>query len=258
MSRWDDAAAWSGGGLRREVFFFGAEPDQLYGSLYSAQSPSRPDGVVVCASWGYEADRTERLAHHVALSAARLGGAGFVFHYPGHGDSHGAFLGDATMESLARAGAAAIEEASRRRPEVAWFAGGLMIGAAIACLAQHLAPTAGKRLLLIQPALSPSVYFAGLAQSTQRVTLGPGRIRDMSFAYPLPKRILEAGPEADRPVREALAAFDGEGTVVRCATPVGDDPLLERFGEVTVEGAWRFGMKDCPSLEGGVVEWLRT
>jgi alpha-beta hydrolase superfamily lysophospholipase len=246
MSKWDDAAAWAGDGLRREVFYFGPDEARLYGSLYSAESPSRSDGVLICASWGYEADRTERLAHRIALTAARLGGAGMIFHYPGYGDSHGEALAEATLDSLAQAAALALTEASQRRPQLAWFPAGLMVGSAIACLAQRLAPAVG-RLLLVQPSLSPSAYFATLAKSAQRVSLGPGRIAEMSFAYPLPRAILAAGPGADLPVREALSEFAGDGTVIRCAKPGIDPPAPERFDELTVEGSWRFGMQ---------AEWL--
>jgi alpha-beta hydrolase superfamily lysophospholipase len=256
MSKWDDAATWIGEGLRREVFYFGPEEASLYGSLYSAQRPTRRDGVVVCASWGYEADRTERLAHRIALAMARAGGAGMVFHYPGYGDSHGASLAEATVESLAQAAAGAIEEASQRRSGLDWFPAGLMLGASVAALAQQRCRYAASRLLFVQPALSPSAYFAALAKSAQRVTLGPGRIKEMSFAYSLPRKIVSAGPQADAPVRQALAAFAGEGTVVRYVGPPPDPPVPERFAELTVEGTWRFGMLDSPALERGVAEWL--
>jgi hypothetical protein len=258
MSRWDDAATWAGEGLRREVFFFGPPGEALYGSLYGADAPTRSDGVLVCPSWGYEADRTERLAHHIALTAARAGGGGMVFHYPGYGDSHGPSLAEATLESLSGAAVAAIEEAARRRPDLEWFPTGLMLGAAVACLAQSLARPAATRLLLVQPELSPSAYFARLAKSAQRVTLGPGRIADMSFAYPLPGEILAAGDAVDASVRDALASFDGEGTILRCARPAWEQPGGQGFAELIVDATWRYGMKDYPELEKGVGEWLWT
>lgn len=258
MSTWDDAAAWAGEGLCREVFFFGPPGARLYGSLYAAKEPSRGEGVVVCSSWGYEADRTERLAHRIALAAARAGGAGMVFHYPGYGDSHGASLATATLGSLAEAGAAAIEEAARRRAGLAWFPAGLMVGASVAVLAQRLCEQAAERLLLVQPALSPSAYFAALEHSARRVTLGPGRIREMSFAYPLPRPILDAGAAADAPVSEALAGFRGEGAVVRHADPPAEATLPERFEERVVAGTWRFATQDSPALERAVGEWLAS
>lgn len=257
MSGWDDAAVWAGDGLRREVFFFGPEDSKLYGSLYSAESPSRGDGVVVCSSWGFEADHTEHLAHCIALMMARLGGAGMVFHYPGYGDSHGGSLDDATMPALTGAAVGALGEASRRRPGLEWFPAGLMIGAAVACLAQRASDVAADRLLLVQPSLSPSAYFASLAEHVQPVELSTGRIAEMSFAYPLPRRIVDAGVETDLPVREALGAFDGEGVVVRYARPPRDELVPGRFAEVAVDGVWRFATRVYPELEHGVAEWLQ-
>ncbi len=256
MSNWAEAGTWTGEDLHREVFFFGPPEGRLYGSLYSAAAPSRGEGVLVCPSWGYEADRTERLAHFIALTAARLGGAGMVFHYPGYGDSHGASLADATMGSLALAAVAALAEAAGRRPGLAWFPAGLMLGATVALLAAESAPV--SRLLLVQPALSPHAYFAALEKSAERDALGPGRIGRMAFAYPLPDAILAAGEEADAPVRAALSRFGGDGAVVRHEAPAPAAPLPGRFAELTVEGHWRFGSKDCPALERGVAEWLRT
>jgi len=256
MNRWGDAATWVGEGLHREVFYFGPEKSRLYGSLYSAEPLSRHVGVVVCPSWGYEADRTERLAHRIALTAAQVGGAGMIFHYPGHGDSHGASLADATLDSLADAAACAIEEAARRRPAIAWFPVGLMIGAAVACIAQRRSALATDRLLLVQPELSPSAYFGRLAKSAQRVTLGSGRINEMSFAYPLPPKVLAAGTDSDAQVLDALDRFAGDGVVVRYANPPSDGTVPDTFTCLTVDGSWRFGAKDYPALELGIEEWL--
>ena len=258
MGRWTDAATWTGDGLRREVFFFGPEGSELYGSLYSAVAPSRDDGVVVCSSWGFEADHTEHLAHHLALTMARQGGAGMVFHYPGYGDSRGACLDDATMEGLAGAAVTALAEASRRQPHLKWFPAGLMIGAAVACMAQHTSAVAADRLLLIQPALRPSDYFGDLAGHAQRVQVSSGRIREMSFAYPLPRRIVDAGPEADVAVEDALERFEGEGAVVRQDRPGRDELVPGRFTDVAVDGVWRFAARVYPELEHGVAEWLRA
>lgn len=257
MGRWDDAATWEGEGLSREVFYFGPAGSRLYGSLYAAQSPSRPDGVVVCSSWGFEADRSEHLSHYLALATARAGGAGMVFHYPGFGDSHGAYLGDATIDSLAAAAAAAIEEARRRRPRLSWFPAGLMIGAAVACLAQR-ASGAADRLLFVQPALNPAAYFGKLGESAHGVTLASGEVREMSFAYPFPRRIVEAGARADQAVGDCLRAFEGQGAVIRCARPAREKLVPDRFADVAVEGVWRFATPQTLPLERGIEEWLRA
>jgi hypothetical protein len=255
MRGWDDAATWVGEGLRREVFYFGPAEEPLYGSLYSAAEPTRPFGVVICPSWGIEADRTARLSHGIALAAARIGGAGFVYSHAGHGDSHGDLHG-ATMDVLADSAVRAAEAARERRPQLSWFYAGIVLGGSVAFLAQRRTGLA-DRLLLVQPALRPSEYFEWLARSANRVTLGPGRVENMAHAYPLPQRILERGEEEDEAVRAALAEFAGEGTVVRCARPDPDPLVPATFEHVVVDASWRFGVKDCPKLEAAAGEWLR-
>lgn len=258
MGEWGDAATWTGDGLQREVFFFGLEGSELYGSLYAAQDPSRAEGVVVCSSWGFEADRTDHLAHHLALTMARLGGAGMVFHYPGYGDSRGAYLGDATLASLAQAAATAIEEAARRRPQLAWFPAGLMFGAAVASLAQGISPASAGRLLFVQPTLDSDAYFAPMAQGVQSVVLRSGAVREMSFAYPFPRGMVSKEGAAGSPVGDALAAFEGRGAVLRHERPARDELVPERFAEVIVDGTWRFADRYSPELEAGMAECLQA
>jgi alpha/beta superfamily hydrolase len=254
MADWSDMAAWHGQGLCREVFYFGPAGERLYGSLYSAEAPSRPLGIVVCPSWGVEADRTERLSHGMALAMARTGGAGLVFHYPGHGDSQGD-LRRATMDTLVAAAGAAVHEAARRRPDVTWFFAGLMLGASVACRAQEATEPA-NRLLLVQPALRPSEYFERLARSVREVTLSDGRVESIAYGYPLPAGLREAGPEEDALVARALARFDGDGAVVRCAKPPPDPAVPAQFEEVVASASWRFGVKDYPDLDAAVTGWL--
>lgn len=252
MDRTPADALWVDGGIRREAFFFGPADEPLYGALYASDPPSRRFGVVVCSSWGFEAARTDRLAHSIAFEMARLGGAGIVFHPPGYGDSHGD-LGAATMQSLAGAAVAAVEEASRRLPGTEWILVGLMLGASIACLARQ--STDVDRLLLIQPALSPSEYFGYLARCAQQFVLRDGPV-DFAFAFPLPRRLLDAGPENDRAVQAAVDAFDGEGMVVNYAEPDGDDPATREFVRVTVPGAWRFAAVEYSDLQAATLEHL--
>lgn len=259
--RWSAASCWEGEGLRREVFFFGSGGTELYGSLYAAVEPSRPFGLVACASWGVEADRCDPLLRSAALSAARLGGAGLVFHYPGYGDSFGdpAAVG---LADLGRAACDAVAEASRRRPKLSWTLAGLAFGASVASLAQ--ARAAVESLLLIQPALRPSAYFEQLSRGPRRLKAGfsageeiaIGTTPGIAFGYPVPSRIARSGEGADRAVLAALAAFDGDGAVIRHRSLQEDEPVPPGFERVEVPGAWRFGAQNHRQLAGAVAEWL--
>lgn len=258
-SRWADAAAWRGDGLRREVFFFESRGVPLYGSLYAAAEPSRSLGVVACGSWGVEADRSDPLLRSVALATARLGGAALVFHYPGYGDSYGD-LAEVDMGQLVAAAADALAEGARRCPDAEWTLAGFMFGAAVACLAQPL--SRARRLLLLQPSLRPVAYFQRLSSRSRPLPLGSpagdkmvaGSDPGMAYGYPVPSRILEDSA-ADAAVADALAQFEGEGTVLAHAD---EEPDLAppRFERVVVPGRWRFGARNNPGLAAAATAWL--
>lgn len=254
MTRWEDARSWVGDGLRREVLFFPSGGVQLYGSLYQAAPITRPVGLLVCPSWGVEADRSSGLAHGLALAMARLGGAGFVFHCPGHGDSHGD-LADATMDRLAAAAADAAAVASRRSPGLEWVISGFTFGASIASLAHRA--SGAQALLLLQPALRPGAYFRDLARSAERSALGSGAA-GVAYGYPMPERILRDSAGSDTEVAEALAGLQGDGAVVRYASPKLAEPVPRRFEHITVEGTWRFGSRNQPELREAALGWLRS
>jgi alpha/beta superfamily hydrolase len=261
-SSWSDASTWADDGLRREVFFFRGGGTELYGSLFAAVEPSRPLGLVACASWGVEADRTDPLLRSVALSAARLGGAALIFHYPGYGDSFGD-LADARLDDLSATATAAVEEASRRCPGLSWILAGFMLGASVACLAAR--PSAAEGLLLVQPALRPSAYFERLAKDRRSLSPGtgpslemmePGSASGMAYGYPVPRRIVECAADADRAVEAALAAFGGGGAIVRHERPKVSPPLPPDIEQLVVRGAWRFGSQNNPDLASAATDWL--
>jgi hypothetical protein len=252
--RWGDMGTWAGEELRREAFFFASGDKRLYGSLYAAASPTHADGVVLCNSWGFEGNQCDKALHGIALGAARGGGVGLIFHYPGFGDSPGDLTG-ASMESLAGAAADALAEGSRRLPAVSWTLAGLMFGASVAALATSLVEV--ESLLLVQPALQPSPYFSRLERSARRAAVRvPARAGNAS-GYPLPRPILEAGSASDAAVAAALAGFGGTGAVVRYAEPPRSEPIPRRFEDLVVPGAWRFGARQKPHLAERAVEWLR-
>ena len=259
--RWSDFGSWAGDGLRREVFFFPSRGIELYGSLYAAAEPSRPFGVVCCSSWGVEADRTDPLVRSVALTMARIGGAGMVFHYPGYGDSFGR-LADLDLSHLSDAASDAVGEASRRCPGLTWIFAGFMLGASVACLAQRR--TAAEMVVLVQPALRPGAYFRWLAGRTQQLAPGPtpremmepGPTPGMVYGYPLPRPIIDRADDADSAVDAALTDFCGKGVVIRHVKPQDVDPMPAGFERVDIPGAWRFGSQSHPRLARASAEWL--
>jgi alpha-beta hydrolase superfamily lysophospholipase len=253
VSRWSDAAVWEGEGLRREVFFFpSSRGERLYGALYRAAVPSRADGIVICPSWGVEADRSNRLVHGLAFATARLGGAAFVFHHPGYGDSEGDAAAS-TMESLTSAAVDAADEAARRAPGLEWTLAGFTFGAAIACLAQR--DCSAGCLLLLQPELRPGSYFRELACKAERSGFGKDLER-LAFGYPAPQAMLDGANEADAAVEATLARFEGEGFAAVYEAPEQPDLLPGSFERVTVPGVWRFGSRKQPGLSEAALGWL--
>jgi pimeloyl-ACP methyl ester carboxylesterase len=253
-SAWSDAAVWADDDLHREVFFFEAGGEELFGSLYASKHRSRAVGLVLCSSWGIEAHRMCRVTDALARKAAQLGGAALLFHYPGYGDSTGLPERN-TIESLVAAGVAAAAEASGRQPELTWGFAGVRLGASVAALAQRAAGM--RHLLLIQPALDPKRYFEEMLANASRAMLGRGRGSKVAFGYPVPEAILHH-PSVAFDVSRELSEFDGERAVtVQYRTPTIEEPALERFERVTVSGKWHFGLRNYPDLKRGALEALR-
>lgn len=262
-SRWADAAVWKDDELRREAFFFRGGGERLYGSLYAAAELTRPVGLVICGSWGVEADRTDPLVRSTALAMARLGGAALVFHYPGYGDSFGdlAALDLATLSDSAHG---AVMQAGERCPGLEWILAGFMFGASVVALAQRRAGV--DRLLLVQPALRPGAYFQRLRARRRPLAPGPspremmeaGSAPAMTYGYPVPERIAGRAREADAEVAAALATFEGKGAVVRQASSPDEEPVpaADRLQRIDVPGTWRFGSQNHPQLAAALGEWF--
>jgi alpha/beta superfamily hydrolase len=253
--RWGDKGRWVGEKLRREAFFFSSGDARLYGSLYAAASPSPMAAVALCNSWGFEGNQSDATMQQIALATARAGGAALLFHYPGFGDSNGD-LAEATMESLAGAALDAVAEASRRLTVSEWTMAGTMFGASVAVLAARR--VGAERLLLIQPVLESSPYFAKLERSARRAAVRVPARAGNAYGYPLPRRIVEAATAIDSAVAEALSEFSGDGAVVRYAKPPRGELIPERFDDVVLPGAWRFGARQKPELAEAVSGWLQS
>lgn len=254
--RWADAGAWTGEGMVREVFFFCSAGSELYGSIYAAEEPRVPVGVVICNSWGYEANLAGRIVHPVSIAVAQAGGIAVNFHYPGFGDSGGDFS-TTTVQAQADAAVDALGEASRRHPGARWILAGLVLGASVAALAAERGAGA-ESLLLVQPALRPSAYFAHLERAARRSLPPPAPkpAPGFAFGYPLGRAPLEAADAADAAVEVALRRFAGEGTVVSYEKPEEIDGVPERFERIRAPGSWRFGIRNTPELTAAVADCL--
>src|SRR5919197_538663 len=167
--RWSDASTWSGDGLKREVFCFPSGDDRIYGSIFASNPPRRPYGLILCSSWGIDADRLKWLLPRLAVGMAERGGVAMLFDFPGHGDSTGA-SGSLTVEALAGAARGAAAEASARYPGLTWIMSGASLGASIAALTAAVLGI--EHLLLLQPEVDPAAYVRKVARKAKRRTMG--------------------------------------------------------------------------------------
>jgi alpha/beta superfamily hydrolase len=253
MGRWDELDSWAGEGMRREVFFFRSGGVDLYGSLHAADPQARSFGVVMCNSWGIEADQANRIIYPLAVSVARAGGAALVFHYPGFGDSDGE--PDAvTIDSMAAAAGAAVEEGRRRLPVAAWMLAGFMLGASVACLAAD--PARADALLLVQPSLRPAEHFDELIGKAKRLAAISRSGDEAVFGYSLEHALLSSARKAEPAVAAALGAFAGPGAVIRCSSPSVTDDMPTHFERIEVDGAWRFGTRETMGLDTAAGGWI--
>lgn len=257
MQAWSDRGSLACGGMWREAFFFSAGGVQLFGSTYAAEVPSSPLGVVICNSWGFEANQAGRLVHPFSIAVARAGGVAVNFHYPGFGDSQGD--PDAvTLADMADASVEALREAARRYPQSRWVLAGLMLGGSVASLAAARSADF-EHLLLVQPSLRPQRYFARLQRAAKRSRDDLGPAEGFAYGYRLSKAILDSAAEADAEVEAALAEFSGSGTILAFAEPAGNGSEPAGFERVSVPGAWRFGAgtKDHKALGHAAGAWAR-
>ena len=232
MQEWASASTWTGDGLRREVTFFPSGRDEIYASLYAAEPPRLPVGVVVCPSWGHDVMEQLELTHRLAHAIAARGGAGLAYHPPGHADSGGRFE-EATFERLAEAARDALALAVSSVPEVAWEFGGVDLGAAVAVLA---AARNGRILPLVEPALDPAAHLGVLERAARRAALGRVDPEPTVFGYPLTRRIRASAAALD--VAGALESFGGRVAAFRHRLPERP-PLPERVETHVVPGEWR-------------------
>ena len=158
-------------GVRRQALFFPSGEERLYGSLYVADRART--GIVICPSWGFDAGFTHDLCHRLARLAAELGGAGLVYHPPGHGDSTGD-LEAVGMDHLVRAARDAALAASGAVPDTAWSFAGVRLGAHVAALADE--GRGSDRLLLVQPSLEAAAFTEQLFAASRRQEIGRAHV----------------------------------------------------------------------------------
>jgi hypothetical protein len=235
--------------LTREVFYFRSGAHLVYGSLYLPGEQARGYGIVICGSWGVEADRTQGMLRELALESAQLGVAAMLLHYPGQGDSPGT-VQDRTLDELTRAAVDAAQEASRRR-DVDWIFAGLRLGALVGARAAAQAD-APRRLLLLEPALAPAAYFAGLEKAARRASLGVEQRDGLVFGYAVPPAIRDEA----RPLGGLAPLRPGDGAVVRYENTNLLHPVIRQLELIERPGRWRFQHASHPELLGAALGWL--
>jgi hypothetical protein len=226
------------------VLFFRSGPDRLYASLYASDPPEAP-GVVICPSWGVDMIRGQNLAHAVARGLAESGGAGLVFHWPGHGDSGGLpetatmpRLGDAAVDALA---------AARGRIGGSWGLVGIGAGA-------HPATEAAARegvpvLLLLQPAVDLAAHFSRVQRAASGTSPG------WALGHPLPEAVRSSAAAASD-LGEAMSRVRGRRGVIRYAAPE-PEPAPPGAEVLTVPGDWRReAARGHPRLAQAGLAWL--
>ena len=253
---WQEAGTWSGEGIRREAWFFSSGSDHLYASLYAAEEQQLDVGLVVCPSWGWELAHQLDLCHDLARSLARFGGAGLVYHPPGHGDSTGE-TESVTMERLVGAAVDAVAAAAARRREFAWRFAGIRLGAAVAIVA-------GQRLdhdlvALIQPALNAHAYFQEALRTGRRASLGAGASDGAVFGHSVGEAILSSASEVD--VAGALRRFGGRGLVLKGeSSPPSESASIAGLDTIMLSRPWRLHprARDRSELVGAALRWLEA
>lgn len=249
MSRWATAGTWTGEELRREVFYLPSGEHQVYGSLYVPRARARPYGIVICGSWGVEADRSHGVLRELALAGAGLGITATIFHYPGQGDSPGV-MRDRTLSELTQAAVDAADRGSHQR-ELEWIFVGLRLGALVAVRAASQAGVP-RRVLLLEPALAPAPYFAGLAKAARRATLGAPQREDLVFGYAVPPAIRDE----PQPLRGVTPMRSDEGAIVRYENANPVHPLIRELELIERPGRWRFQHTAHPELLDAALGWL--
>jgi pimeloyl-ACP methyl ester carboxylesterase len=222
MSDWSDAAVWEGGGLRREVCYLRSGEAEVFVSTWGPLT-SAAFALLVCPPWGFEGSTSADLQTGIAHEAARRGGLGVVFHYPGHGDSTGDER-TATVETMVRAAVDTARAVSDR------FAGelmlaGLRLGASVAVLAA--ADLHPARVLVVDEELDPASYFSELARRARRASLAYPGSKDLAFGVPLSDAVARSGQGA----ASALRALDCPVTALHHRDFAGRTPL----GHATVD-----------------------
>jgi pimeloyl-ACP methyl ester carboxylesterase len=230
MSDWDDVRTWTGDGLRREVLYVRSGESDVFVSLSGPAERRASFGFLVCPAWGLEGTGSRDLPIALARAAAKRGGLGVTFDYPGHDDSTGD-VETATIDVMTRAAVDCGHEV-RDRFEGRWILVGIRLGASVAALAsKELEPS---RMLFVDEALDPAAYFDGLVRRSRRARLAYPGSSGLAFGVPLSEPVLRTSAGRAAEVRAAVSAV-GEVTSVRYASMAHDSTDLD-MASVVVEG----------------------
>jgi hypothetical protein len=230
---WSRFAASTGGGVRREAFFFPSGSALLYASLYDGLLDATATGVVVCPSWGVEGQYQLGWCHRLAQAAAERGGAGLVVHWPGWQDSTGD-PGQVSFASLVESCCDAAAAGRQRCSARGWVTTGIRLGAAVAAVAA--VRIEAPALVMAHPALDPAGSLTDLGRFGRRGRLGQRSAEGWVFGHPVPPGLTD--PALKGELEATLGLLGRKATIVRYDDP-SFGPVPGGVNEVLVPGLWR-------------------
>jgi len=239
-------------GVTHHGFFALSGDTRLYTALYLPTAPATV-GVLVCPSWGLEANHLVVWSHRLAHDLAQKGLAAAVLQWPGTEDSEGE-ASEATLDSLVQAGVDTQRAVQQHCAPASWAVAGMRLGSAPAAL---LADAVDARsLLLVHPVLDLPAHFAALERNARRAQLGKTQLQGgWAHGHPSPAGLQRAEDVAR--VAKSLEARRDRTAIVQYRQRGGADAPPEGIRVIRVRGSWgQMRYVDHWRLRGSAVKWL--
>jgi pimeloyl-ACP methyl ester carboxylesterase len=245
LSGWRDANFYEDDGLRRDLIYVPSGDVEVFASVYAG---GRSFGVLICPAWGYEAITYRDCQHRLAIAAARRGGVGVAFDYPGQGDSEG----DATTATLDALVRSAVDTAARTRSrfEGEWIVAGIRMGASIAALASASIGASG--VFLMEPELDPQAHLRDALRRSRRASLNDPDAEGLAFGIPVSDPLVESTCDAAAAVHDALAETQSPVGAVQFS---GAEPVVG-YRVTTVEATLEQRTYGQAPLVDAALAWL--
>jgi hypothetical protein len=237
-------------GVVHRGFFAESLGLRLYAALYLPKAPPVM-GVVICPSWGLEANHEVQWSHRLAHQLAERGLAATIVQWPGTEDSEGD-ADDATTDSLVQAGLDVRLAVQDHCQPSDWAVVGVRVGAAPAALLAGALDA--HRLLLVQPVTDLRRHFDDMERSARRAQLGAAISPGWAHGHPLPAGLRD--PDDAARVQAAITARRDRTAVVQYRGSARE-PLTEGVRVIRVRGTWSHARYvDHWRLRDAGVRWL--